>query len=162
MSNQRVHVLVLADGIVQLIKDNLATPLGLQICTVGDLAKYPLIEELHTQCPAVFVKPYPSSDFNRVATGETYDVDYFFRIVYVRKWSNQEEPVRVIETDAAKIAELLIDNLRPPITLVNGQINWSLMASIEHEPDEDIFVSTFNTNLEAMAIKYLIQVRTRK
>lgn len=141
MPAPRLHETLIAERIVQLIDQDLSGPLGFKVVTIGALEFFPALESLADNVPAVFVKPSPSTNLERITTGQTYRIVYNFRIVFVGAFGPDQEIVRTKTIDAQKIAELLIDNVDlGQLSLPNGQILFSTLKSIEWEPAEDNLV----------------------
>lgn len=163
MPAPRLHETLIAERIVSLIDQNLALPLGLKVVALGALEFFPALEELSDNVPAVFVKPSPATNLERITTGQTYRITYFFRIVFIKPFLPSEEVVKTKTVDTQKIAELLIDNVDlGGITLPNGQILFSTLRAIEHEPPEDNLVATINANLTASALVFTVETTARK
>jgi hypothetical protein len=149
MPAPRLHENVIADRIVQLIDDNLSADMGLKVVTVGSLA--------------VFVKPSPSTNLERITTGQTYRVVYNFRIVLVKTFAPNEEIVRSKTAETQKIGELLIDNVDlGGLSLPNGQILFSTLKTIEWEPPEDTLAATINADMTATALVFAVETSSRK
>ncbi|MFA5138331.1 MAG: hypothetical protein WC728_03780 [Elusimicrobiota bacterium] len=163
MASPRLHENVIAERIVQLIRDNLAGVLGLKTVALGALEFFPALESLADQVPAVFVKPAPSTALERITTGQTYRIVYSFRIVFAKPFGPDEEIVRSKVEAAQKIAELLIDHVDlGGLALQNGQVLFSILKSIEWEPPEDNLVATINAGITAAAFVFAVETTSRK
>ena len=164
MPAPRLHENLIADRIVQLIKDALETDLGLKVITVGALEFFPQLDgALAGSVPAVFVKPAPSTNLERITTAQTYRIVYNFRVVYVRLFGPNEEIVREKAAQTQKIAELLIDNVDlGGLALPNGQVLFSILRSIEWEPPEDNLVASINADMTASALVFTVETTSRK
>lgn len=163
MPAPRLHETLIAERIVQLIDQNLSGSMGLKVVTIGALEFFPALENLADNVPAVFVKPAPSTNLERITTGQTYRIVYSFRIVFVKAFGSNEEIVKLKTTEAQKIAELLIDNVDlGGLSLPNGQILFSTLKSIEWEPPEDNLVATINADMTAAALVFVVEATSRK
>ncbi|MCG3205214.1 MAG: hypothetical protein KCHDKBKB_01933 [Elusimicrobia bacterium] len=162
MPSPRLHETVIADRIVELI-NGLSTDLNLKVITVGALEFFPALEQLGDNVPAVFVKPSPSTNLERITTGQTYRIVYNFRIVFVSVFAPNEEIIREKTVRTQKIAELLIDNVDlGGLALSNGQILFSTLKSIEWEPPEDNLVASVNADMTAAALVFTVETSSRK
>ncbi|OGS32982.1 MAG: hypothetical protein A2218_10370 [Elusimicrobia bacterium RIFOXYA2_FULL_53_38] len=163
MPAPRLHETVIAERIVELINENLADVLGLKIAALGALELFPALEDLPDNVPAVFVKPAPATNLERITTGQTYRVSYHFRIVFVKPFGPREQVIKTKTLETQKIAELLIDNINlDGLTLENGQILSSMLNAIEWEPPEDNLVATINANMTASALVFTVETTSRK
>lgn len=163
MPAPRLHEDLIGDRIVQLIDQNLSAELGLKVVSLGALEFFPALENLADNVPAVFVKPAPSTNLDRITTGQTYRINYGFRIVHVRLFSPNEQIVRGKITEAQKIAELLIDNVDlGALALPNGQILFTSLKTIEWEPPEDNLVATIHADMTAAALSFSVETTSRK
>lgn len=162
MPSPRLHETVIADRIVDLI-NTLSGDLNLKVITVGALEFYPALEQLADNVPAVFVKPSPSTNLERITTGQTYRIVYNFRIVFVGVFASNEEIIREKTVRTQKIAELLIDNVDlGQLLLPNGQVLFSSLKSIEWEPPEDNLVASVNADMTASALVFIVETSARK
>ena len=162
MPSPRLHETVIADRIVELI-NGLSADLNLKVITVGALEFFPALEQLGENVPAVFVKPSPSTNLERITTGQTYRIVYNFRIVFVSVFAPNEEIIREKTVRTQKIAELLIDNVDlGGLALPNGQILFSTLKSIEWEPPEDNLVASVNADMTAAALVFTVETSSRK
>ena len=162
MSSPRLHETLIADRIVDLI-NALSGDLGLKVIAVGALEFYPALEQLSDNAPAVFVKPSPSTNLERITTGQTYRIVYNYRIVFVSVFAPNEEIIREKTVRTQKIAELLIDNVDlGGLALPNGQILFSTLKSIEWEPPEDNLVASVNADMTAAALVFTVETSSRK
>jgi hypothetical protein len=162
MPSPRLHETVIADRIVDLI-NTLAGDLNLKVITVGALEFFPALEQLTDNVPAVFVKPSPSTNLERITTGQTYRIVYNFRIVFVSAFAPNEEIIREKTIRTQKIAELLIDNVDlGALSLPNGQVLFSNLKSIEWEPPEDNLVASVNADMTAAALVFTVETSSRK
>ena len=162
MSAPRLHETLIADRIVELI-NSLSGDLGLKVITVGALEFFPALEQLMDNVPAVFVKPSPSTNLERITTGQTYRIVYNFRIVFVGAFGANEEIVRSKTVRTQKIAELLIDNVDlGQLSLPNGQVLFSTLKQIEWEPPEDNLVASINADMTASALVFTVETSSRK
>ena len=162
MPSPRLHETVIADRIVELI-NGLSADLNLKVITVGALEFFPALEQLGDNVPAVFVKPSPSTNLERITTGQTYRIVYNFRIVFVSVFAPNEEIIREKTVRTQKIAELLIDNVDlGGLSLSNGQILFSTLKSIEWEPPEDNLVASVNADMTAAALVFTVETSSRK
>ena len=162
MSAPRLHETIIADRIVDLI-NTLSGDLGLKVITVGALEFYPALEQLGDNVPAVFVKPSPSTNLERITTGQTYRIVYNFRIVFIGVFGPNEEIIREKTVRTQKIAELLIDNVDlGALSLPNGQVLFSTLKSIEWEPPEDNLVASVNADMTAAALVFTVETSSRK
>lgn len=163
MPAPRLHEDLIGDRIVQLIDQNLSAELGLKVVSLGALEFFPALENLAGNVPAVFVKPAPSTNLERITTGQTYRINYGFRIVHVRLFAPNEQIVRGKITEAQKIAELLIDNVDlGALALPNGQILFTSLKTIEWEPPEDNLVATIHADMTAAALSFSVETTSRK
>lgn len=163
MPAPRLHETLIAERIVELIDQNLATLMGLKVVTIGALEFFPALENPGDNVPAVFVKPSPSTNLERITTGQTYRIVYSFRIVFVKLFGPNEEIVRAKTVETQKIAELLIDNVDlGGLALPNGQVLFSTLKSIEWEPPEDSFVATIHADMTASALTFTVETTSRK
>ncbi|MCG3206062.1 MAG: hypothetical protein KCHDKBKB_02788 [Elusimicrobia bacterium] len=162
MPAPRLHETLIADRIVDLI-NGLSVDLNLKIITVGALEFFPTLEQLTDNVPAVFVKPSPSTNLERITTGQTYRIVYNFRIVFVSVFGPNEEIIREKTIRTQKIAELLIDNVDlGALSLPNGQVLFSTLKSIEWEPPEDNLVASVNADMTAAALVFTVETSSRK
>jgi len=163
MPAPRLHENTIADKIVDLIKTNLAATMNLKVCSVGALELFPGLPNLADSLPAVMVQPDPNTSLRRITTAETYEITYNFRIVFVRGFGDDEEPVALKVADTQKIAELLIDNVDlGGLTLTGGCVSRTLVASIEWRPPEDLLVAQLNARATATAISFVVMTVARK
>ena len=163
MPAPRLHENLIADRIVQLIDQNIASVMGLKVVTVGALEFFSALNNLADNAPAVFVKPAPSTTLERITTGQTYRVVYNFRLVFVKLFGPNEEIVRTKTAETQKIAELLIDNVDlGGLALPNGQILFSTVKTIEWEPAEDNLVATIHADMTASALVFSVEATSRK
>ena len=163
MSAPRLHETVIAERIIDLSDQNLSSGLGLKVVTIGALEFFPALEQLGENVPAVFVKPSPSTNLERITTGQTYRIVYSFRLVFVGTFGPNEEIVRSKTVNTQKIAELLIDNVDlGGLSLPNGQILFSTLRSIEWEPPEDNLVASVNADMTAAALVFTVETSSRK
>ncbi len=163
MPAPRLHETLIAERIVELIDQNLSAPLGLKVVTIGALEFFPALEQLGDNVPAVFVKPSPSTNLERITTGQTYRIVYNFRLVFVGAFAPNQEIIREKTVQTQKIAELLIDNVDlGALSLPNGQILFSTLKSIEWEPPEDNLVASVNADMTATALVFTVDTSSRK
>ncbi|MBI4396711.1 MAG: hypothetical protein HY548_06425 [Elusimicrobia bacterium] len=163
MGAPRLHETLIAEKIVELIDQALAGPMNLKVVAIGALELYPALETLSDNVPAVFVKPAPSTQLERITTGQTYRVLYNFRIVFVKAFGPNEEIVRSKTVDTQKIAELLIDHVDlAGLDLPNGQVLFSTLKTIEWEPPEDNLVAALNADMVASALVFTVETTSRK
>lgn len=163
MPAPRLHETLIAEKIVDLIDQTLSNPMGLKVVTIGALEFFPALETLRDNVPAVFVKPSPATNLERITTGQTYRISYGFRIVFVKSFGPNEEIVRQKTVETQKIAELLIDNVDlGGLALPNGQILFTSLKTIEWEPPEDNLVATINADMTAAALVYSVEASSRK
>jgi hypothetical protein len=163
MPAPRLHETVIAEKIVQLIDQSLAGPMGLKVVTIGALEFFPALDVLGNNVPAVFVKPAPSTNLERITTGQTYRIAYNFRIVFVKAFGPNEEIIRQKTIETQKIAELLIDNVDlSGLSLPNGQILFTTLRAIEWEPPEDNLVASVNADMTAAALVFTVETSSRK
>jgi len=163
MPAPRLHETLIAERIVELIDQTLATEMGLKVVSIGALEFFPALESLADNVPAVFVKPSPATNLERITTGQTYRVVYNFRIVLVKAFGPNEEIIKHKTEEAQKIAELLIDNVDlGGLALPNGQVLFSTLKAIEWEPPEDNLVATINATMTAAAITFAVETISRK
>ena len=163
MPAPRLHENIIAEKITQLIDQNLSGDLGLKVVTIGALEFFPALKNLADNVPAVFVKPAPSTNLDRITTGQTYRIVYNFRIVFVKLFGPAEEIVKGKTAATQKIAELLIDNVDlGGLALPNGQILFSTLRTIEWEPPEDNLVATINADMTSAALVFSVETTSRK
>jgi hypothetical protein len=163
MSAPRLHETVIAEKIVEIIDQTLSGPMGLKIVTIGALEFFPALEKLSDNVPAVFIKPAPSTNLERITTGQTYRIAYSFRIVFVKGFGPNEEIVRQKTVETQKIAELLIDHVDlGGLALPNGQILFTTLRAIEWEPPEDNLVASINADMTAAALVFSVETSSRK
>lgn len=163
MAAPRLHETLIAERIVELIDQNLSSPMGLKVVTIGALEFFPALETLGDNVPAVFVKPSPSTNLERITTGQTYRIVYNFRIVFVSSFGPNQEIVRSKTVDGQKIAELLIDNVDlGQLSIPNGQVLFSTLRTIEWEPPEDNLVGSINADITAVALNFTVETSSRK
>jgi hypothetical protein len=163
MPAPRLHETLIAERIVELIDQNLSDTLGLKVVALGALEFFPSLESLADNVPAVFVKPAPATNLERITTGQTYRVVYYFRIVFIKPFGPGEEIVKTKTIDTQQIAELLIDNVDlGGLSLPNGQVLFSNVKTIEWEPPEDNLVATINANMTASALVFTVETTSRK
>jgi hypothetical protein len=163
MSAPRLHETLIAEKVVELIDQNLSGPMGLKVVTIGALEFFPALETLADNLPAVFVKPAPSTNLERITTGQTYRISYSFRIVFVKSFGPSEEIVRQKTVETQKIAELLIDHVDlGGLALRNGQILFTTLKTIEWEPPEDNLVASLNADMTAAALVFTVETSSRK
>lgn len=163
MPAPRLHENFIAERIVQLINDNLSVDMGLKVVTIGALEFFPGLENLADNVPAVFVKPAPSTNLERITTGQTYRIVYNFRIVFIKLFGPNEEIIKHKAEETPKIAELLIDSMDlGGLSLPNGQVLFSTLKAIEWEPPEDNLVATINANMTASALVFAVETTSRK
>lgn len=163
MSAPRLHETLIAERIVELVDQNLSSAMGLKVVTIGALEFFPALETLGNNVPAVFVKPSPSTNLERITTGQTYRIAYHFRIVLVKSFGPNEEIVRSKTVETQKIAELLIDNVDlGGLSLPNGQILFTMLKTIEWEPPEDNLVASINADMTATALVFTVETSSRK
>jgi hypothetical protein len=162
MSAPRLHETLIAEKLVELI-NGLSSELQLKVIAIGALEFFPALDQLSDNVPAVFVKPAPSTNLERITTGQTYRILYNFRIVFVFKFGPDEEVVRSKTMLTQKIAELLIDNVDVgQLSLPNGQILFSTLKSIEWEPPEDNLVAAVHADMTASALIFTVETTSRK
>jgi len=164
---QRLHTNEILDRLISLIDTTLspAQPAGLGLKTIakGDTAFYAGKDGLTVDLPAVFIKPFPTTELSFAAIGKEYQAIYRHRLVYVRNFSTTEKVVEEQIKDTQRIVELLIDHLTlNELALSNAQLIHSLPTSIEWQPEEDQFVSSLNLWMLATAITFDVTVRTRR
>lgn len=163
MPQPRLHETLIAERIVQLIDGNLSAQMGLKVVAIGALEFFPALENLADNVPAVFVKPAPATNLERITTGQTYRITYSFRIVFVKAFGRNEEIIKSKISETQKIAELLIDNVNlGELAIPNGQILFSTLKTIEWEPPEDNLVATINANMTASALVFAVEATSRK
>jgi len=163
MPAPRLHETTIAERIVELIDQNLSGQLGLKVISIGALEFFPALEDLAGNVPAVFVKPAPATNLERITTGQTYRIVYYFRLVFVKPFAPGSEIVKLKTQDTQKLAELLIDNVDlGGLSLPNGQVLFSSLKAIEWEPPEDNLVATINANLTAAALVFTVETTSRK
>jgi len=163
MAAPRLHETVIADRIVELINQNLAGPMDLKVVTVGALEFFPALEQLSDNVPAVFVKPAPATNLERITTGQTYRIVYDFRLVYVGKFGPNEEIVREKTVNVQKLAELLIDSVDlNGLALENGKLLFTTLRTIEWEPSEDNLVASIHADMTAAAMNFTVDTSSRK
>ncbi len=71
MPAPRLHETLIAERIVELIEQTRAGLMGLKVVTIGALEFFPALETLGDNVPAVFVKPSPSTNLERITPGQT-------------------------------------------------------------------------------------------
>ena len=163
MPAPRLHETLIAEKIVELIDQALSGSMGLKVVTIGALEFFPALETLTGNVPAVFVKPAPTTNLERITTGQTYRINYSFRIVYVKAFGPSEEIVRQKTVETQKIAELLIDNVDlGGLALPNGQLLFTTLRTIEWEPPEDNLVASINADMTAAALLFTVETSSRK
>lgn len=163
MPAPRLHETLIAERIVELIDQALSSAMGLKVVTIGALEFFPALETLANNVPAVFVKPSPTTNLERITTGQTYRIAYNFRIVFVKSFGANEEIVRSKTVETQKIAELLIDNVDlSGLSLPNGQILFTTLKTIEWEPPEDNLVASINADMTATALVFTVETSSRK
>ncbi len=163
MPAPRLHETLIAERIVDLVDQNLSEAMGLKVVAIGALEFFPALETLADNVPAVFVKPAPATNLERITTGQTYRIVYHFRLVFVKPFGPSEEIVRLKTTETQKLAELLIDNVDlGGLPLPNGQVLFSSLKAIEWEPPEDNLVATINANMTATALVFTVETTSRK
>jgi len=163
MTAPRLHETLIAERIVELIDQNLSGLMGLKVVAIGALEFFPALEQLADNVPAVFVKPSPSTNLERITTGQTYRIVYNFRLVFVGAFGPNEEIVRSKTVNTQKIAELLIDNVDlGALALPNGQVLFSTLKQIEWEPPEDNLVASINADMTASALVFIVETSSRK
>ena len=163
MPAPRLHETLIAEKIVELIDQNLADQLGLKVVAIGALEFFPALETLANNVPAVFVKPAPATNLERITTGQTYRIVYHFRIVFVKSFGPGEEIVKLKTQETQKLAELFIDNVDlGGLSLPNGQVLFSILNTIEWDPPEDNLVATINANMTAAALVFTVETTSRK
>lgn len=163
MSAPRLYETLIAEKIVELIDQNLSSVMALKVVTIGALEFFPALETLGNSVPAVFVKPSPSTNLERITTGQTYRIAYHFRIVFVKSFGSNEEIIRSKTVETQKIAELLIDNVDlGGLALPNGQILFTTLKTIEWEPTEDNLVASINADMTATALVFTVETSSRK
>lgn len=162
MPEPRLHETLLADRIIEIIDQALSTELGLKVVTMGSLMYYPAQQQLETNAPAIFVKPAPTTNLERITTGQTYKITYEFRVVFVHVFGANEEVVREKTFRTQKIAELFIDNFDlGGFTIPNGQILRATCRQIEWEPPEDNFVNSLRADMTASALNLTVETSSR-
>ena len=163
MPAPRLHETLIAERIVELIDQNLSSLMGLKVVTIGALEFFPALEQLADNVPAVFVKPSPSTNLERITTGQTYRIVYNFRLVFVGAFGPNEEIVRSKTVNTQKIAELLIDNVDlGALAIPNGQVLFSTLKQIEWEPPEDYLVASITADMTASALVFIVETSSRK
>jgi hypothetical protein len=163
MSAPRLHETVIAERLVELIDQNLSSALNLKVAAIGALEFFPALERLSENVPVVFVKPSPSTNLERITTGQTYRILYNFRIVLVSAFGPNDEIVRSKTVATQKIAELLIDNVDlGGLSLSNGQILFCTLKSIEWESPEDNLVAAIHADMTATALVFTVETTSRK
>jgi hypothetical protein len=163
MPAPRLHETLIAERIIQLIDQNLSSSMGLKVVTMGALDFFPALPNLMDNVPAVFVKPSPSTNLERITTGQTYRIVYNFRLVFVKAFGPNEQVIRDKTIETQKIGELLIDNVElGQLSLPNGQVLSSLLKQIEWDPPEDNWVGNINADLTAAALNFTVETTSRK
>lgn len=163
MPAPRLHETLIAEKIVELIDQNLSSAMGLKVVTIGALEYFPALDQLTNNVPAVFVKPSPTTNLERITTGQTYRIVYNFRLVFVKSFGPNEEIVKSKTIETQRIAELLIDNVDlSGLALPNGQILLTALKAIEWEPAEDNLVASINADMTATALVFTVETSSRK
>ena len=160
MAAPRLHGNIIADRVVQLIRDNLASVMGLKTVAVGALEFLPTLDNLADQVPAAFVKPITTT-LERITTAQTYQIVYSFRIVLVRPFGPDEKIIWNKTESVEKIVELLIDNVDlGGLSLQNAQVKSTTAKTIEYEPYEE--QPLIRANLTTAAVLFVVETVTRK
>ncbi len=163
MPAPRLYETELAERIVKLIDTQLSSELGLKVVTIGALEFYPALENLIDNVPAVFVKPAPNTNLERITTAQTYRITYNFRIVFIDLFHTNQEVIKQKCLRTQKIAELLIDRVDlDGLELENSKILSSNLKNIEWEPAEDNLVATINADLTCSALNFSVEATARK
>jgi hypothetical protein len=162
MPPPRLHEIEIADKIVGLIDQNLSAEMGLKVVTIGALEYFPARENLAENVPAVFVKPWPSTDLERITTGQTYRITYNFRIVFVKLFGPNEDITKEKTIQSQKIGEMLIDNVNlGNLVLINGQILRATLKAIEWSLEEDRLAGVIHADMAAAGFVFTVETTSR-
>ena len=159
---QMLHTTELCNKIISIISAALKTSLNLKEIQFGGLEYLPTptAATFANYVPGILVKPL-TIDPKFKELGESYEMNYSFRIIFINKFSISTEVVKEKALRIKDVAELFFDDLTlGALALTNGTINWLMIDKIEFEPPEDDFVLTFGSNLYAIALNLTINVLT--
>lgn len=159
---QNLHTIEIIEELERLFETNLKTALSLKTVIKSGLEFEPF-QALADRVPCIFIKPEKDTDFEFIHVGQSYQVTYRFRVIYVRSIVQNSEVWKQKVNDAEQIVQELIDNIQlSALTLTDGQVLWTIPRRIEWEPPEDAFVAEINADLVAVAIEYEAVVKTKR
>jgi hypothetical protein len=107
--------------------------------------------------PIILIKPIIVNTEGSSMHGaeSTYDL----RIVYVKKYAQNTDIVKLKAQEMGVIVEALWDDWRfDGIALNNGQVVSSFPDPVEYEPREDMLAYSLNQELAACAVNVMIDV----
>jgi len=162
MSSPRLYGKEIAEKMIDIFKAQLLTPLTLKLIQIGGLEFFPA-QSIGDNVPAIFIKPYPTTDLERISTAETYKIVYNFKIVYAFPFVDLQEAILTKMVNTQKIGEVLIDSTNlGGLVLPNAKIVTSRLKALDWEPPEDNLVAILNQNVTASALIFSVETTARK
>lgn len=159
---QHIHLNNIVEKLQTIFDDARATfDPDLKRVVKSGVGLLPSTADLSDMCPAIFITPL-SSPIPLVTSG-SYEIDYPFRLVYVKEFEDNEEVSEKLILEIEKIIELLIDNERlPDLTLTDGQAIKSGVTGFDFDPPENDIDVQHSTNIVMGAILWEITVRVTR
>jgi len=145
----------LVSYIRQLLWDALETALPLKVAQVGDISYYDTTpEELKKIVPGLFIRPDEGVDVALRTSNFLYNIVYRFRIVFVFKYVESDDVVKLKMQKITEIADILFNNtkLTGITTLTNCRVMHCIPTRIEYAPPEDGFLAILGGQLTSGAI----------
>lgn len=156
---QRLYPKEILNEILRIFKVELASSLSLVSAIKGEMNWLPP-ESIPNLVNGVWIHPTGQIGINRVTLPRGLQIDYNFRVVYVRRIGLNENINEVKLNDICTITEKMIDFFElPNLALDSAQVLWCMPTAVETEPVEDVFVNALSADLIATA--FIMNCATR-
>lgn len=145
----------------KIVSDNKANfDPEIKLVAKGGLDLLPATLDLSSKIPAWFIQPLSfNADFNPM---QSYEIEYPFRFVYVRKFEADEQIQEKVILETNKLIDLLLDNAYltlPNLTITNGQVLYQRLTAYDTTPMEAALPIKTSTDLMLCAFEIFARVR---
>lgn len=151
----------LAAAIVEVLRQELTTPLALRLVRVGAIESLVSPDQFRDLVPGIYVRP-AGTEYSPDVQFHTYGVTEAFRIAYAVPVRAEEDPAVVARAGMARIlAALAADAGLSAIAddFAPDQITVGYPQAIEPDPPEDVYLDV-DVPIKVIVCRWLVQWTT--
>ncbi len=161
MADSDFPVLEVWEELARLCEVNLHPTLNVKVIK-GSFASQPT-PGIANMIPGIWINATPTLVNDEVEMPRVFQQQINFRLIYLRRMQENENPTVETAEDAVTIAQMINDNFTLPSASMpdNCQVLWTKVKTIEFEPQEDDLIATLAADVRAVAVQVEVTVRVR-